>query len=142
MTVSTVIGASADEAWALLRDFGRMDAWFEGMPPAVIEDGLDPAQVGCVRRIEVDGQVMARERLVALDDAARRQVYAIVESVFGLSGYTGTITVTPVTDGDRAFVEWTGVFEADAADAEATAAMIRDSIYLPGLESLRKLLED
>lgn len=142
VTVSTVIGASADEVWALVRDFERMDGWFEGMPPSVIEDGLASTQVGCVRRIEVDGQVMARERLVALDDTARRQVYTVVESVFGLNGYTGTITVLPVTDGDRAFVEWTGVFEADATDVEATAAMLRDSIYLPGLESLRKRLED
>lgn len=141
VTISTVINASADDVWALIRDFEHMDGWFDGIPPAVIEDGRASTEVGCVRRIEVDGQVMVRERLVALDDAARRQVYAILESVFGLKDYIGTITVTPVTDGNRAFVEWTGVFEADAAEAEASIAMLRDSVYLPGLQGLRKRLE-
>lgn len=141
VTVSTVINASADDVWALIRDFEHMDGWFEGMPPAVIEDGRASTEVGCVRRFEANGQIMARERLIALDDAARRQVYAILESIFGLRGYSGTITVTPVTDGDRAFVEWTGVFEADAAEAEASIAMLRDSVYTTGLESLRKRLE-
>ncbi|MER5622453.1 hypothetical protein ABT061_15560 [Streptosporangium sp. NPDC002544] len=70
------------------------------------------------------------------DDAARRQVYAALESVFGLKGHIGTITVTPVTDGDGAFGEWTGVFEA-----EASIVTLRDSVYLPGLRGLRKRLE-
>ena len=45
---STIVGAPADEVWALLRDFGAIGDWHPALPPCRIEDG--PAdRVGCTR---------------------------------------------------------------------------------------------
>ncbi|RJL35914.1 SRPBCC family protein [Bailinhaonella thermotolerans] len=140
VTVSTVVEAPAGEVWRLLRDFGRFNAWYDGMPDAVIEGGGPSDRVGAIRRFEVNGQVMAREELLALDDDARSQTYRILESVFPLREYVSRLRVLPVTDGDRSFVQWTADFEADAAEADRLAEMVRDHIYRPGLASLGKRL--
>jgi hypothetical protein len=140
VAASTVIDASAGDVWQVIRDFGRLDAWYEGMPRPVLETGT-AAEVGCVRRIEVGGQLVAREQLVALDDRHRSQTYRILESVFGLREYVSTLRVLPVTDRDRSFVEWSARFEADEPVAGDLTRMVRDEIYAPGLISLRERLE-
>lgn len=141
VVASTVIDAPVADVWRVLRDFGRFSDWYDGMPQAVIEAGSASDQVGCVRRLEAGGRLMAREQLVALDDAACSQTYTILESTFGLREYVSRLRVLPVTDGDRSFVEWTATFEADAAEAAGLVVMVRDQIYAPGLVSLRKQLE-
>jgi hypothetical protein len=35
-----------------------------------------------------------------------------------LTDYVATLRLTPVTDGDRCFAEWTAEFECDEAEAE------------------------
>ena len=69
ITESTMVGAPANEVWALLRDFAAIGDWHPALPPAEIEDG--PAdRVGCVRVYPLaDGH---RETLIALDDRRRK----------------------------------------------------------------------
>jgi hypothetical protein len=140
VTASTVIEAPATEVWRLLRDFSQFNAWYDGMPDAVMENGSAPDQVGCVRRLEVGGQVMAREQLVALDDSDRSQTYRILESVFPLRDYVSRLRVLPVTDENHAYVEWSASFEAGADEAAELITMVRDQIYHPGLAALKKRL--
>ncbi|MGI8336079.1 SRPBCC family protein [Actinomadura scrupuli] len=138
LTESTLVDAPAEAVWALIRDFNGLSAWATSMPPSVIEDGKAADQVGCVRRLEANGTLLARERLLALDDVSLTQKYAILESALGVNDYVGTLHVTPVTDGDRSVVEWSGSFRADAAEADKTIAVLRDQIYRPGLAALKE----
>jgi carbon monoxide dehydrogenase subunit G len=61
----------ADAVWAALRDFGAVDRLAAGFVTAcALEEG------GAVRRVTFHNGLEARERLVTLDDAARRVVYS------------------------------------------------------------------
>jgi hypothetical protein len=138
LTESTLVDAPAEAVWALIRDFNGLSVWATSMPPSIIEDGKPADQVGCVRRLEANGTLLARERLLALDDVSLTQTYSILESALGVHDYRGTLHVTPVTDEDRSVVEWSGTFSADAGEADKTTAVLRDQIYRPGLASLKK----
>jgi hypothetical protein len=138
VTESTLVDAPAQAVWALVRDFDGMSVWAPSMTPSTIEDGLAADQVGCVRRFEANGKLFARERLLALDDAALTLTYTVVESVLGLYDYTSTLHVTPVTDEDRCVVTWSGSFAGDAGQVDKATSTLRDGIYRPGLAALKE----
>src|SRR2546423_15334932 len=79
---STVLDAPPETVWPLLRDFAAIGDWHPFLPSVRIDDG--PAdRVGCVRVFpEAGGH---RERLVALDDPARR-IEDTLEGTAGLPG--------------------------------------------------------
>ncbi len=67
--------ASADKAWALLRDVGTARAAF----PEVLRDSrLD----GDVRTVTFANGQVVRERIVTIDDARRRLAYGVIEGRF------------------------------------------------------------
>ncbi|GAB3667680.1 SRPBCC family protein [Ramlibacter alkalitolerans] len=61
----------AEAAWAALRDFGAVDRLAAGFVTACALE-----EEGAVRRVTFFNGMEARERLVTLDDAARRIVYS------------------------------------------------------------------
>src|SRR5438874_9815604 len=128
---STVLDAPPETVWPLLRDFAAIGDWHPFLPSVRIDDG--PAdRVGCVRVFpEAGGH---RERLVALDDRARRIEYTF-EDTAGLPvrDYVSAMRVEPVDGGTRTFVEWSATFDCDAADADKVIGQARDGILIPGL---------
>jgi len=133
IVTSTVVDAPPERVWALLRDFSAIGDWHPYLPAVRIEDG--PAdRVGCVRSFPEGGH---RERLVALDDRARRIEYAF-EDDGGLPvrDYVAAMRVEPVGEGSRTFVEWSASFDCDASDANKVIAQARDGIFIPGLAAL------
>lgn len=134
---STVVPAPADEVWALVRDFDGLPSWI----PAIVSSSLDfgsAAEVGAVRRLTLgDGGVVV-ERLLALDDLARRYTYEITESPFAVRRYVSTIRVAPVTDIGHCFVEWWTEYDADGADEPDLDRLFGDGVFGAGLTALRK----
>ena len=51
--------------------------------------------------------------------------------------YEATLRVTPIVDGDRAFVEWWATFDCAPAERTARVAFFRDA-FAGWLESLRR----
>jgi hypothetical protein len=138
---SAVLNASADEVWSYLRDFGNIAEWLPGIETCDIEEGGDGpggSGVGSVRRLTAPGDAVFRERLVALSDADRTLSYEFVESPLPVRDLRATIRVAPVTDTGQAFVEWSGRFDADAADEQAMTKVFTRGVYGAGLEGLRK----
>ena len=64
---------------------------------------------------------MIRERLLALSDYDYWCIYEILESPMGVENYVATLKLTPVTDGDRCFAEWSAEFEC-ARSASASSS--------------------
>ncbi len=112
---SSVLNQPADEAWRLVRDFNNYPHYIEGVTESVIEDGKRGDQVGAVRRF-LYGEMWLRQRLEAHSDADRSFTYAGMERFHfpakeGIVApapidYQGTLRLTPIVDGNRAFVEW------------------------------------
>jgi hypothetical protein len=88
----------ADKAWAALRDFGQVHTRVApGFLTALKMDKGD-------RIVTFFNGLVARERLVTVDDADKRLVYTIVEG--GASHYSAAVQVVG-EDAGRCRVVWT-----------------------------------
>ncbi|WFU60129.1 hypothetical protein QA639_01275 [Bradyrhizobium pachyrhizi] len=55
-----------------------------------------------------------RQRLLAQSDVERFQTYEFVDTpTLPVTDFSATVQVTPVIDGNRAFIEWWAEFECD-----------------------------
>ena len=109
--VSSVVNAPAGQVWALVRDFNGLPAWTPFVAESRIELGAPADQVGCIRNFPLKDGGRIRERLLALSDYEFSMTYSILESPMGVENYVATLRLTPVTDGDRAYAEWTADFD-------------------------------
>lgn len=111
---SRTFDLSADEVWAAIRDFGRYE-WAAGVSESMMEDGRPGDAVGGIRRFRYGGDVM-RQRLVAHSDLERAYSFELCDES-PMQNYQATLRVTPISDGNGAFVEWFATFDCDPAEA-------------------------
>ena len=136
---STVIDQPADRVWNVIRDFTSYPVLVEGISESHIEDGKAGDAVGAIRNFS-NGDTRIRQRLLAHSDLDRSYTFESCEPLGAITYYLGTGRVTPIVDGDRAFVEWSTVF--DCADAERKTCTAFFSEGTPQwLKSLRATLE-
>jgi hypothetical protein len=136
---STVFDQPAAAVWRVIRDFNAYPVWVDGAGSSEIEDGKSGDAVGAVRHVVYQGRHI-RQRLLAQSDVERSQVYAFAEEgALPVANYRATIRVTPVVDGDRAFVEWWATFDCDLAQLKERTAFFETS-FAGWLESLRRML--
>jgi len=130
-----IVNAPVDQVWGALRNFHDM-SWASG----VIED-LKPVgnqasdQVGAKRIL--NGAF--HETLRGLDDVTKEIHYTIddgpdVLSKDKVSGYTGHVRLSPVTDSNKTFVEWTSSWGAAEGDVHGFC----NPIYVALLGALSK----
>ena len=137
---SSVIDAPADGVWAVVRDFNALPAWHPVIAESRIEQGQPSDQVGCVRAFRLRDGGRLREQLLALSDFDYQCVYSILESPMPLSGYVATLKLTPVTDGNRTFVEWSAEFDCAPEKEKELAQNIGQGVFQAGFDALKTLL--
>jgi len=120
------VQASADAVWTVLRDFGGLLR----LAPGFIKD-CSLEEEGAVRLVTFCNGMQARERLVTLDDAARRIAY----TAFGgkTTHHNASAQVFPVA-ADRCRFVWTADLLPDAM-APAIGQMMEK-----GSEAMRSAL--
>jgi hypothetical protein len=119
------IAASPEEAWAALRDWGALH---ERLAPGFVTDTrLD----GEDRIVTFFNGAVVRERLVSLDDEARRLAWSIVDGPY--THHNGVAEVSEGEDGGCRFT-WTADLLPDEL-ADPTAEMMGQ-----GIEAIRKAL--
>jgi polyketide cyclase/dehydrase/lipid transport protein len=137
---STVFEQSAEAVWNIIRDFNNYPVWVDGAGESVIESGKSGDSVGAVRNVLYNG-VRRRQKLLSLCDLERSQTYGFVsETPFNTSNFHATLRVTPVVDGDHAFVEWWATFDCDLDRRDERVRFFRDA-FAGWLESLRRQLD-
>lgn len=110
---STVINADCESVWNTLRDFHQLD-WAAGVVNKVeVVGSAGGTDVGA-RRVLNDA---FHETLMTLDDQARTLSYSIDDgpgpvASDAVDNYVGTVRVTPVTDSDQTFVEWSSSYDS------------------------------
>lgn len=135
---STVLPTTADVVWDRIRDFGSYE-WAGTGYHAILEDRRTGDSVGSVRAVQTAGALL-RQRLLAHSDRERFYSYCFVGgSPYPVRDYEATLRVTPVVDGDQAFVEWSARFDTDGADADHWTTFFRSS-FAGWLDSLRSAL--
>ncbi len=120
------LAAGADFVWAAVRDFGAVHT---RLAPGFLADGR---LEGDVRILTFFNGLVARETLVARDDAARRLVYAILGGE-RLTHYNASVEILPEGRGCR-FV-WTIDLLPDSM-AEPVRAMAAKAV-----EAMTRTLE-
>jgi uncharacterized protein YndB with AHSA1/START domain len=138
--VSSVIDAPAAKVWERIRDFNGLPRWHPRIRDSRIENGEPADRVGCVRDFHLQNGDRIRERLLGLSDYDMFCTYSILESPMPLTDYVATLRLTPVTEGDRTFAEWTAEFECAPAEAEALIAGIGDNVFQAGFSALKRQL--
>jgi hypothetical protein len=136
--VSSVIDAPAARVWERVRDFNGLPRWHPRIRESRIENGEPPDKVGCVRDFNLQNGDRIRERLLGLSDYDMFCTYSILESPMPLTGYIATLRLTPVSDGNRTFIEWTAEFECDESKADELVTGIGNNVFQAGFDALKR----
>ncbi|MFN0184400.1 MAG: SRPBCC family protein [Aquabacterium sp.] len=137
---STIIDAPIERVWAVLRDFNSHDQWHAVVADSRIEAGQRSDQVGCVRDFHLRDGHHVREQLLGLDDRTHRSTYTIVEATVPLLRYVATVTLKPVTDGNRTFWHWESTFATPPGQERELREMVGRDVYEAGFDNLRRHL--
>ena len=135
---SSIIDAPASRVWEAVRDFNALPAWHPLVVDSRIEAGAASDQVGCVRAFRLQDGGFIRERLLALSDYDYCCVYSILESPMGVQNYVATLKLTPITDGDRSFAEWSAEFECDLGKESELIEQIGQGVFQTGFDALKQ----
>jgi hypothetical protein len=134
---STVIDAPADAVWQRIRDFNGMPNWNPLIADSRIEQNLPSDRIGCVRNFRTRDGGAIRERLLTLSDYDYECAYAILESPMGVENYVATLKLTPITDGNRTFAEWSAEFDCDPARERELSQTIGQGVFQGGFDALK-----
>lgn len=137
---STVIDAPIERVWAVLRDFNSHDQWHDVVDASRIEAGRRSDEVGCVRSFTLKDGNRIREQLLTLSDSEYQSTYCIVEATVPLQRYVATVTLKPVTDGNRTFWHWESTFATPPGQERELREMVARDVYEAGFENLRRHL--
>ncbi|MBS0447375.1 MAG: SRPBCC family protein [Proteobacteria bacterium] len=137
---STIIDAPIARVWAVLRDFNSHDRWHDVVEQSRIERNEQSSRVGCVRNFALKDGNRIREQLLALDDVEHKSIYCIVEATVPLQRYVATVTLKPVTDGNRTFWHWESTFATPPGMERELRDMVAQGVYEAGFANLRRHL--
>jgi uncharacterized protein YndB with AHSA1/START domain len=136
--VSSVIDAPATKVWEKIRDFNALPRWHPRIRESRIENGEPSDKVGCVRDFRLQNGDRLREKLIGLSDYDMFCTYTILESPMPLSDYIATLRLTPISDGDRTFIEWTAEFDCAAEAAADLVDGIGNNVFQAGFDALKR----
>jgi len=139
------INAPADKVWALVGDFGKMEAWHPGIAKTEITGG-NKDEAGATRTLTFKDGGSVKETLTTRDNGSMTMKYDITEGTLPLREYSATITVT--SNGGKTTVLWKSMFKRQdpanppaAGKDDQTAKDTILGIFKSGLENLKKVSE-
>jgi len=137
---SSVIDAPTDRVWAHIRDFNALPSWVPAVADSRIEGGAPADKIGCVRNFNLKDGGNLREQLLALSDRDRSVTYNILVSPMGVEDYVATLKLTPITDGDRTFAEWTAEFNCPPEREQELTKEIGADVFQAAFDNLKRQL--
>jgi hypothetical protein len=95
-----------------------------------------------VRSFSLQDGNRIREQLLTLSDTEHKSTYCIVEATVPLQRYVATLSLKPVTDGDRTFWHWESTFATPPGQERELAQMVARDVYEAGFANLRRYLQE
>ena len=130
--------ARNDRVWARVRDFNGLPNWHPAIAESRIEGGEPADKIGCVRDFRLRNGDRIREKLLGLSDYEMLCTYSILESPMGVENYVATLRLTPVTDGDQTFLEWTAEFDCAPERENELVSNIGTGVFQGGFDALKR----
>lgn len=138
--VSSVLDATIDDVWAKIRDFNALPEWHPAIADSHIEGDQPSDKVGCIRNFNLKDGGNIREQLLTLSDATFTCTYSILESPMAVENYMATLRLTPITDGNRTYIQWTAEFACPPDEEEELVDFIGNGVFQGGFDSLKDIL--
>ena len=135
---SSVINASAARVWARVRDFNGMSNWHPLIAESRIENGEPADKVGCIRNFSLRNGDRLRVQLLGLSDFDMFCTYSILDSPMPLTNYVATLRLTPITDQDRTFIEWSADFDCAPDKEGELLSNIGGGVFQGGFDALKR----
>lgn len=135
---SSVIGAPADRVWDKVRGFNDLPRWHPMIRDSRIEEALPADQVGCIRNFNLQNGDNIREQLLGLSDYDMFCTYSILDSPMPLTDYIATLRLTPVTESNGTFAEWTAEFSCDPGEEDGLVALVGGEVFQGGFDALKR----
>jgi hypothetical protein len=135
---SSVINASAARVWARLRDFNGLSNWHPAIAESRIENSEPADKVGCIRNFSLRNGDRLREQLLGLSDYDMFCTYSILDSPMPLTNYVATLRLTPITDQDRTFIEWSADFDCAPDKEGELVSNIGGNVFQGGFDALKR----
>lgn len=135
---SSVINASATRVWARVRDFNGLSSWHPAIAESRIENGEPADKVGCIRNFSLRNGDRLREQLLGLSDFDMFCTYSILDSPMPLTNYVATLRLTPITDHDRTFIEWSADFDCAPDKEGELVSNIGGGVFQGGFDALKR----
>jgi Polyketide cyclase / dehydrase and lipid transport len=135
---SSVINASAARVWARVRDFNGLSNWHPAIAESRIENGEPADKVGCVRNFSLRNGDRLREQLLGLSDYDMFCTYSILDSPMPLTNYVATLRLTPITDHERTFIEWSADFDCAPDKEGELVSNIGGNVFQGGFDALKR----
>jgi len=136
---SAILNAPTDTVWNVLRDFNGYDRWHPAIATSTIERAQASDKIGCVRDFRLRNGDRIREKLLGLSDYDMFCTYSILESPMGVENYVATLRLTPVTDGDQTFLEWTAEFDCPPEREAELVSNIGGGVFQGGFDALKRV---
>lgn len=136
--ISSVIEAPTEKVWALVRDFNGLPNWHLAIADSRIESNLPADKIGCIRNFNLKEGGNIREQLLSLSDYDHACTYRILASPLGVENYVATIKLTPITDGNRSFAEWSAEFDCPPEREKELAKTVGDGVFQGGFNGLKQ----
>jgi hypothetical protein len=140
-----VIKADPAKVWAIVKDFGNMQAWH----PAVASDKLETKDGATFRLLTLKDGGTIYEKLKSADDADMKLKYEIIEGVLPVADYNATMTVKPGPGAGESTVVWMARFyrvyklnpPIPPGQDDESAVNAVTGVFEAGLPGLKKLAE-
>ena len=128
----------AARVWARVRDFNGLSNWHPAIAESRIENGEPADKVGCIRNFSLRNGDRLREQLLGLSDYDMFCTYSILDSPMPLTNYVATLRLTPITDQDRTFVEWSAEFDCAPDKEGELVSNIGGGVFQGGFDALKR----
>src|SRR6202522_4284463 len=136
--VSSAINSRSEPLWQRVGAFNGLPSWHPSIAESRIETDEPSDAIGCVRDFRLRNGDRIREKLLGLSDFDLFCTYSILESPMGVENYVATLRLTPVSDGDRTFAEWTAEFDCPPERETELVSNIGGGVFQGGIDALKR----
>lgn len=137
---NAVVDTDAARTWSVIRQFGGISLWHPAIHESAIESGGTDGQVGCIRRLALQGGAVLRERLLAVDDSQLSLAYRFEEAPLPVDDYVMTIKLVPLTAQPRTVIQWLARFDLREPDPQGDLLESIRALIIGGHNSLGTFL--
>ena len=143
---SITIKAAPAKVWAMVKDFGNMQAWH----PAVASGKMEKKGEDTFRTLTLKDGGKINEKLRSIDDAAMKIKYEIIDGAAPVADYNSYMVVTAGPGAGESTVTWTGRFyrtyklnpPIPPGQSDEDAVKFVEGFYDGSLPNLKKVLEN